>query len=183
MTKLSKETLDDLKKSNLDRKAAEKMAIRDVSPQEMDNIFRAAYVKIYKTKPTSSPKVKAYEIPYFDLEGNIIEYSRYKLLEEYIPQGEKKTRKYQQLPGTKNKFYLPPFCNWAAIAENPNQEIYFVEGEKKAAALTALGFPAIGLGGVSNWKSKEDEFSDPISDFNLMDWTNRKTIIVFDADV
>lgn len=183
MPKISKETLNDLKKSNLNQKDAEMMKIRDIAPEEMDEIYRTAYMKIYKVKPKSSPNIKAYEIPYLDFDGNPTGYARYKLLETYIPDSEKKPRKYLQLPGTKNKFYFPPFCNWSAITADAKQEIYIVEGEKKAAALTKLGFPAIGLGGVSSWKSRDGEFSDPIADFNLVNWENRKTYIVFDADV
>jgi len=85
-----------------------------------------------------------------------------------------------QLPGTKSKFYLPPFCDWEVISRDIKQDIFFVEGEKKAAALTLLGFPAIGLGGIWNWKTDGGEL---ISDFNLFEWAHRKALIAFDHDV
>ncbi|MFO0389407.1 MAG: DUF3854 domain-containing protein [Alphaproteobacteria bacterium] len=182
MTKFRKPTLDDLKNSCLDQKAAEVMQIRDVSPDEMASIFRNAYIKLNKPAPKNLPKVWAYEIPYFDPDGKLNGFCRYKLLEEYTPQGAKKSVKYLQLTGTKPRFYFPPFCDWSKIAVN-SDDLYIVEGEKKAAALTLLGSPAIGLSGVWGWKSKEDESSEVISDFNHIKLVNRKTIIVFDADV
>ena len=183
MKRLSKEIMADLQKSNLDAKAADIMQVRAVAPEEMGDLYGDAYKRIYGSQCKRLPLVRAYEIPYFDLQGKRVEYARYKLLEEFIPHGENKTIKYLQLPGTKSKFYFPPFCDWAAIAATPSQELFVVEGEKKAASLSKLGFPAIGLGGVWSWKSREDESSEPISDFNLIDWTNRKTLIAFDADV
>jgi len=46
MAKLSKATLDDLKKSGFNLKAIEKMQIRDVSPDELACIFKTAYARI-----------------------------------------------------------------------------------------------------------------------------------------
>lgn len=180
MKKLSKTTLDDLKRSGFNQKQIEAMQIRDVSPDELHAILKAAYAKIGMASYTQIPRVKAYEIPYFDLVGKPIGFSRYKLLEEFIPAKGKKAAKYLQLPGTKAKFYLPPFCDWAEIARDTTKEIFFVEGEKKAAALTLLGFPAIGLGGIWNWKTDGGEL---VEDFSLFEWAHRKTLIAFDQDV
>ena len=180
MAKLSTVTLDDLKKSGFSSKAIEKMQIRDVSADELWDIFKASYKKMGFTDVKQIPRVAAYEIPYFDLNGNKIGYSRYKLLEEFIPSGGKKAAKYMQLPGTKSKFYLPPFCDWETISRDIKYEVFFVEGEKKAAALTLLGCPAIGLGGIWNWKTDGGEL---ISDFNLIEWAHRKALIAFDHDV
>ena len=158
------------------------MQIRDVSPDEMARLFRAAYVKLGKPVPQHLPKVWAYEIPYFNPDGTLNGFCRYRLLEEYILPGDKKPAKYLQLPGTKLQFYFSPFSDWSKAAVSCD-DIYFVEGEKKAAALTRLGYPALGLSGVWAWKSKEDESSEPISDFNHIKFVSRKAIMVFDADV
>ncbi len=182
MTKFRKATLDDLKKSGLDRYAAERMQIRDVSPDELADLFRAAYIKMGWAAPKNLPNVWAYEIPYFSPDGKTNGFCRYKLLEEYILPGDKKPSKYLQLPGTKPQFYFSPFCDWEKVVVSCD-DLYLVEGEKKAAALTLLGYPAIGLNGVWGWKSKEEASSENISDFNHIQLINRKTIIVFDADV
>ena len=183
MPKLSKHTLDDLKKSGLSRGVIDAMHIKDISPDEMFEIFKSASKALAAGEYKTLPRVRAYEIPYFDLAGKPNGYCRYKLHDEYISPKSKSPAKYLQLPGTKPRFYFPPLVDWTSIANTPEQEIYIVEGEKKATALTQLGFPAIGLGGVWSWRSRENESSDPISDFNLINWKNRKTIIVFDADV
>lgn len=184
MAKLSRATLDDLSNSTLDNKSIKAMQIRDVCADELYEIFKAAYLRLDIVPDKKAlPHVDAYEIPYFSVDGNLNGFCRYKLLEEFRLPKSKKPSKYLQLIGTKPQFYLPPLINWSAIASNPKQEVYITEGEKKAAALTLLGFPTIGVGGVSSWKASEDDFSDPIADFNLFDWNNRKTILVFDADV
>ena len=182
--KLRRETLDDLKRSALTHQHAEKMMIKDVAPEQMCAIYNRALEKTDSLRINKGFHVPAYEIPYFDLDGNPNGFARYRLMGDYVPKGAKKSIKYLQLPNTKPQFYLPPFCNWQVIAADPTVAVYFVEGEKKAAALSILGFPAIGLGGVWSWRSREsDDTSDLISDFNLFDWRNRKTVIVFDADV
>lgn len=162
--------LKDLAKSGLTAVDAKVMQLKPLAPEEMEKIFDGA-------------SVPAYAIPYFDLNGSYREYSRFKLLDDFIPKGQKKSAKYLQIPGTKPHFYFAPFCNWKTIAADPKIPLYIVEGEKKAAALTKLGYPAIGLGGIWSWRSRENEISDRISDFNLINWENRKTIIAFDADV
>jgi Domain of unknown function (DUF3854) len=180
MAKLSSATLNDLKRSGFNLKQIEAMQIRDVSPDELAATFRAAYAKLGLKGYRNLPEVHAYEIPYFDFKGKPAGYSRYRLLEEFIPEKGKKAAKYMQLPGTKSKFYLSPFCDWEVVAHDVTQAVYFVEGEKKAAALTLLGFPAIGLGGVWNWKTEGGEL---IPDFNQFEWAHRKTLIAFDQDV
>jgi hypothetical protein len=175
--KAKRAILNDLKRSNLTPGDSVKMRIRYVPSLRMNELH---------------PGIcdDAYEIRYFDIKGKPINYSRYRFLEEvWLPESKKDSSKkrlikYLQLPGAKSRFYFPPFLKWWKIARNTEVEIFFVEGEKKAASLCKLGFPAIGLGGIWNWLTKNDRGpSDLISDFNLIDWKNRKTTIVFDADV
>ena len=184
MTKLSKQTRDDLNESKLKPISISKMKIRDICSEELAEVYKSACKKINKSAPKSLQDAYGYEIPYFGIDGKPNGFSRYKIFSDYIPKGAKKPIKYLQLPGTKPHFYLPPLLNWQEIAHDTSAPIYFVEGEKKAASLAQLGFAAVGLGGVWSWRVREgDDTSDLIADFNLINWTNRKTVIVFDADV
>jgi len=170
MKKIEKLIMEDLKRSGLSLEDAERMHLRSVGPEEMARIFPKAHVP-------------ACEFPYFDINGKLTGYCRYKLFGEFIPAGSKKSVKYLQPIGTKPQFYFPPFCDWKKISNNPMISIFFVEGEKKSSALAKLGKAAIGLGGIWSWRTRKDEISDPISDFNLINWQNRKTVIAFDSDV
>jgi hypothetical protein len=169
---------EDFQRSGLKKSDMERMQIKTIASEEMASLFQRK-----KFGRSASQMPWACEIPYFDLDGKQTGFSRYRLYDDYIPEGSKKPIKYLQLPGTKSRFYFPPFCDWRRIANDPSVDIYIVEGEKKSASLTKLGFPAIGLGGVWNWRTREDDdTSEMISDFNLINWENRKTIITFDAD-
>jgi hypothetical protein len=184
MSKLSKETIEDLQRSGITRKSAERMGVQDVSSEALLCLYASACKTIGQPPPRTLNGVSAYELPYLDLAGQHTGYSRYKIFGEYIPSGDKRSVKYLQLPGTKPRFYFPPFCNWQRIAQDTAIPIYFVEGEKKAAALSLHGLPTIGAGGVWSWRSRgNDDTSDPIPDFNLINWKGRKTVIAFDADV
>ena len=182
--RLSKQTRDDLKRSNLKPETIKSMKIRDVCSEELLEIYKTACKEINKRPPKSLQDAYGYEIPYFGLNGEPNGFYRYKLFGNYIPKGAKRSIKYLQPPGTKPHFYLPPLVDWQKIAKETDVTIYFVEGEKKAAALTQLGHATIGLGGVWSWRTREDDdTSELIADFNLIDWKNRKTVMVFDADV
>ena len=169
MPALSSKTLADLAKSGLDAADALKLKIADIPQAQMSQIMHGA-------------NVWAYEIPYFDLNGQLIGFSRYKLLEPYKAPKDKKPRKYIQPANTISHFYLAPLLDWLAIAHDPKVEIWFVEGEKKAAAMCKHGFATIGLAGVNNWLVRGDDGSEPIDDFGLIDLKGRKTIIAFDSD-
>lgn len=182
--RLSKQTREDLKGSNLKPEIITAMQIRDVDSDEMFEIYKSACKAINKPPPKNLQSTYGYEIPYFGLDGKPNGFCRYKLFGNYIPQGAKRAIKYLQLPGTKPHFYLPPLVDWEKVAKDASITVYFVEGEKKAAALTQLGYATIGLGGVWSWRTLEDDdTSDLIADFNLINWKNRKTVMVFDADV
>lgn len=181
---LSKQTRKDLKQSSLKPETIKSMKIRDVGSEELLEIYKTACKEINSKPPRSLQDAYGYEIPYFDLDGKPNGFYRYKLFGKYIPKGAKRPIKYLQLPGTKPHFYLPPLVDWQKISKDISVTIYFVEGEKKAAALTQHGYASIGLGGVWSWRTREDDdTSELIEDFNLIDWKNRKTVMAFDADV
>lgn len=159
---LPKIVIDDLRRSGLDAADAAAMCI----------VYDAAFIPLGSTVP-----VRAYHIPYFDLAGKLTSFYRVRLLDPWTPKGEKKPRKYTQPGGTTAHLYFPPVpgLDWRKIAKDTTKEIAITEGEKKAYALCKIGVPCIGLGGVWNWLTREDEDSpsDPIDDLGLIEWVSR----------
>lgn len=118
-------------------------------------------------------------IPYFDLDGNPIDFRRYRLLGSWTPDGAEKPLRYLQAAKSGNHFYFPPLMSqpWRVIASDTSIPLLITEGEKKAACACINGYPCIGLGGVWNWRS--DRL--PIPDFDLVKWVGRRVYLVFDS--
>lgn len=97
--------------------------------------------------------------------------------------GNKKPPKYMQKSGTLPMAYFPHIgeIDWLAISEDTTLPIIITEGELKAAKATKEGFPTIGLGGVSSWRSVKHgiEMLDGLKEIN---WQRRYTYVVFDSD-
>ena len=112
----------------------------------------------------------------------------------------KAEEKYSQPPGQRNFLYFPP-CNHTHLLD-PDLPVVVTEGEFKCLALWRLAqheskhyprFLPVALGGVWNFLGKSGITStangqrspekDLISDFDLLDWVNRKVAIAFDADI
>jgi hypothetical protein len=90
--------------------------------------------------------VEGYVIPYFNIEGKALPFYRLKLI-DHDP-------KYKQPRKTANHVYFPP--DLPALLNDPSKDyVIVVEGEKKAALLVKLGYPAIAFGGVDNWRTKQ----------------------------
>src|SRR4030095_11212949 len=114
----------------------------------------------------------AIEFPYF----NVPDYRRWKLFPPI--ETAKGTLKYYQLPGSTNHLYiLPP------IAERlyDTMPLLLAEGEKKAAKLVELGYKAIGIGGLWNWKEKANW--EGIPELKEIPFLNLETVIVPDSDL
>jgi len=77
--------------------------------------------------------------------------------------------------------YIPTTGNWPAIHKDPGHDIIITEGELKAAAACAAGFPTIGLGGVWNFRSSKDGtwFLPELAAFK---WPQRTVFVCFDSD-
>lgn len=140
------------------------------------------------------------KIPYFDAAGEIATdtphsdgYFRVRYLGNYqkvyeqrnggLPGSRKKAPKYMQKANTLPMVYFPKINNtdWIAISEDVTSPIIITEGEFKAAKATKDGFPTIGLGGVSSWRSMKHgiEF---LGSLKLITWAKRYVYIVFDSD-
>lgn len=171
MKKYSKQTLRMFAESKLSLEHMNQMGIRDVDKLELK--------KKFPKMRFNDDLIFGHEIPYLDISGRPTGFSRYRLYDE-----SQSFPKYLQIAGQASRFYFPPFMEWKKIAADPSIPIYITEGERKAASACAMGIPCIGLGGVWNWRRKGNEEGDsqPIKDFQLIEWKNRKTIIVFDSD-
>lgn len=165
-TSLPRSMLADLKRSGLTAADAERLALEYIDAEQVERLLRAS--------------VAAYRIPYLNVSGAPTGYYRLKLLGEHRDKSGKAI-KYWQPAGSAPRFYYPPLgaIKWSDIAKNTAAPLYIVEGEKKAAALCRLDVPAIGIGGVWNWRAD----NNAIDDFNVIDWRGRTVRIVFDSDI
>jgi len=96
------------------------------------------------------------------------------------PKGTKPQR-YDQPRASGVQAYFSPLMDWPMIFALDNEPIFFTEGEKKAAAGAARGYPVIGLGGVYNFRDKSvgGEFLPILAG---IPWPDRTVYIVYDSD-
>lgn len=123
-----------------------------------------------KFKNTLILDIGGYFIPYPLQEG----YFRLKL--RYPIEGVK----YLSPKGSPNYPYITKKVNEMAKEYNPDISIIFTEGEKKTAKAIKEGFMTIGLPGVWNFKSSDNDFLPQLENLNLK---YRKCFIAFDSDI
>jgi hypothetical protein len=136
---------------------------------------------VFGSKPEKPPDTC--RIPYFNLDGSERPFHRDRLLDEFIPDGQKKPQKYTQPRGASPEIYICPLLksiSWSDVADNPEVDLWLVEGELKAAAMCKIGFPCVGIGGVRNWTKKGR--GELIDDFDLFNLEKRIVRICFDSD-
>ena len=158
---------ENLQKSGLTPDTIERLMIRDVSPHKI------------KLNGVNS----AYEIPYFQLDAKPNCFTRQRLFPPIQRNGH--TQKYYQAKGTDPHPYLPPLSNlnWQAIANDPSQPIRITEGEKKAAALCQKAIACMGIGGVWNWRIKQDNNERlTCPELDQIIWQDREIEIIPDSD-
>jgi hypothetical protein len=98
-------------------------------------------------------------IPYTDPHGRPVTYlhngtsAPYHRVRYLSPPGwpSPKGRKYDQPPGSGTPPYFAPSFDWSDANLRDVGGVVVCEGEKKAGAACAAGFPAIGIGGVDNF--------------------------------
>lgn len=90
-------------------------------------------------------EVIGYVIPYYDIDGKLLQFYRVKLINP--PDGVK----YRQIRGSGNHIYFPP--NFQAALKGKDY-ILITEGEKKAAKACKDSFPTIALSGVNSWRNR-----------------------------
>ncbi len=92
-----------------------------------------------------------------------------------------KERRYTQPKNSGVCAYFSPLVDWSKVLDDPDTPILITEGEFKAIKACKEGFPTIGLGGVSNYQSKEQGllFLRELQDIK---WSRRTVYIVYDSD-
>lgn len=94
---------------------------------------------------------------------------------------QSKAQRYGQPRGSGSHVYFPPGVAWDRILLDVQEPLIITEGEKKALAGAAAGFPVMALGGVWN-------FTEGYGGEVLMRalasarWANREVYICFDSD-
>lgn len=92
-----------------------------------------------------------------------------------------KDQRYAQPARTGVCAYFPTIADWKTIHKDIEYDIIITEGELKASAACAAGFPTIGLGGVWNFRSSAEGmwFLPELEQFK---WARRTVFICFDSD-
>jgi len=107
---------------------------------------------------------------------------RYLAQPKGFSQATGKFQKYSQPSGTICCAYFPQNQeNWPGVLQNNYTPLIITEGEKKAAAACKAGLPAIGLGGVYNWRAlkKGVEF---LPELEAVNWDRRNVYMAYDSD-
>ena len=126
-----------------------------------------------------------FKIPYFNLDGSVSSFWRYRYLESTLSGFDKATKnkglRYVQPKGSLNQIYLPPLVDWKTIANDTTQSIVITEGELKAACACAHEIPTIGLGGVWCFRSSNAHLA-LLEQFDEFKWKDRTVRICYDSD-
>lgn len=164
--------LHDLKRSGLDKSDFRKLELEVLSRDETEE---------FVGEPRAS-----YKIPYFDLVGKRIAYSRVRFLEnakkKFNKRGKDGSFRYSQPFNSSPHVYFPPYFNWKKIANDPTQKILITEGEKKAATACKHGIACIALGGVYGFKSQK-RMIGLLPELEAFEWNKRAIEVCYDADV
>ena len=156
----------DLRRSGLTDTTIEALVFSTVAPREI----------------RKDGVVSAYRIPYWDLDGKIIQFERWRLFPAAKNVGGH-TQKYHQVKGSDCHGYFPPLLKWRDIASASDVTVVITEGEKKAAAGCQSGLYALGIGGVWNWRTKtEDGERLVLPELDQFVWRGRIVEIVPDSD-
>jgi len=152
----------DLTKSGLTEETITASGIRSVPPRDIEKIIRA-----------NGSLRSLMAIPYPGT--NFI---RYKLFPPCkLSAKDAKPRKYYQPPGSPICLYIPP----AFDAKGP--VIRITEGEKKALKGTQEELNVLGLGGIWNFASKDDNDQPQLIDaLTSINWDGREVKLVPDGD-
>jgi hypothetical protein len=138
--------------------------------------------RLLNRHPSKTPKGPFVVYPYFDIEDrNLVLTVNVKAAEPLMVEG--KEQKYLRPNGSTNHLYVPKFISLVDLLNNKNP-ILFTEGEKKTICANIHGFLTIGLNGVQNWRTKDEEgVSRPLEVFNKLNLSGRQVLICFDSDV
>jgi hypothetical protein len=110
----------------------------------------------------------------------------YRLRYLEIPTGfgamtDKKPVRYVQEPNTAPVAYFPQCVEWEDLVSDTNKPLILTEGELKALKSSQEGFPAIGLGGVYNWRAHKLGITW-LPSLEPVRWEKRNVYICYDSD-
>lgn len=117
----------------------------------------------------------------FDRDGEELDFCRVRYLAPKVEGSfaRKKVQRYSQPGSSGTRAYFAPQIDWRHIVDDAQEPVLITEGEKKAIATCAAGFPAIALGGVFNFTNGGDEL---MPELEAVKWRGRDTYICFDSD-
>lgn len=144
--------------------------------------YKLSEVQSVLKKTGAGPDAQAIEIPYFDINGKMLNFSRYRLLKSNKGLFSPITFKYHQPKGSNAEIYLPPSIDWKSVADDTYENIIITEGEFKAIATSEAGYNCIGLGGVSSFQSKKQGVA-LLSPLDKFKWQSRQVYIIYDSDL
>ena len=127
---------------------------------------------------------EGYIIPYHDVDGEQIEDAfRWRALDDYTQRnrqtGQRESGpKYRQPARSDPWLYFCPLLDWSDVRGT----IAIVEGEKKAACACKAGIPAIGIGGVWNWRVPKSD-DQLLPDFDEVLCEGADIEVCFDSDL
>ena len=137
------------------------------------------------------PRWEGFKIPYFTLDGKPRPdgFFRFRFTTDRPSRGwgsvapAAKPRRYAQPPSSGVAAYFPPLLDWREVANTPSIPLTITEGELKSACVCSLGPPAIGLGGVNNWRTATMARDELLPELEEFKWHNRTVIILFDSNI
>lgn len=92
-----------------------------------------------------------------------------------------KPLRYMQSTGIGVCAYFPTCIDWMPVLNDTQRNIFITEGEFKAIKACHMGYPTIGLGGVSNITSRKTGV-DLLPELKRINWVQRNVYICFDND-
>lgn len=173
--RLHPEAAIDLRKSGISESSIERCGLASVRPESLKKLG----VKYRDVQ-------HATEFAYFDTDGTLRDFSRFKLFWDSEMQngnGGRPRPRYWQPPNTPPMLYLPPLLDWSAVASDPERLLTITEGEKKAIAACQVGFACCAVAGVWNWRTRlESGKRILLPEFELFAWRGRVVELVPDSD-
>lgn len=166
----------DLERSGISEADAERAGLFDVEDAS----------EIYEDFAAEPGLVIPYYLPdgepmQFERDGASLPFCRVRYLDPKVARGftPGKAQRYSQPGNSGTRAYFCPLIDWPKLIGDAQEPLIITEGEKKAIAACAAGFPVIALGGVFNFTNGGDEL---MPELELVKWRGRDVYICFDSD-